>query len=99
MTEKSIHQSIISYGVLTVTLVINALEEDERYEECAQIKSGLESFNKRFYYLNYPLVTQYSAELEKEYYDAMGELTKTDCKIAKENMDYYIREVFKKLEL
>ena len=97
MTEKSIHQAIVSFGILPMTLVLKQLEYEQRFEECLEIKNAIEAFNKRFSYYNHP--TQYSEELEKEYYEAMGELTKTDCKIAKGNMEYYIREINKKLEL
>lgn len=99
MTERDIHKCILSYGVLAMTAVINTLERFERYEECNVLKLALQSFFAQFPNLGYTQVTKYTKQLEDEYYKNLGELTKTDCSITRENLYYYIEEIFLKLDL
>jgi len=98
MTELKVHQCLISYGNLAMLLVLKELEENEEYEKCAIIKNGIDSWNKKhFSYL--VLDTRYSTEVEKDYYKQFRKITNSEGNIAKENMQYYIREVKQKLEI
>ncbi len=99
MTQNDIHKCIISYGLYPLTLVIKELEDSESYEKCAEIKNAVEEYKRKFDYLKTGELERWSIELEMEYFNELTRITKTDGSIVKSNMEWYVKDIKKRLKI
>lgn len=100
MTENDIHKCILSYGLMAFTKLLNELELQERFEECAVLFSALNSFLAKYPFIfENDSFTKWSKEREDKYYEHLMEITKTDGTVAKSNMEFYIKDIKQRLKL
>ena len=62
MDTKYYKSLMFKYGILTVIFILEYLEKEEYYEECATIMSAIKENSK---YLNFKFPTKYSEETMK----------------------------------
>jgi hypothetical protein len=98
-TENEIHKVIISYGFYPMTLVLKDLEEREMFEECALILNAMKSYRDKFKIVTDEIPTKWTLEFEKEYFSYFKKVDESGKLIAKENLNYYLKDIYKRLEL
>lgn len=96
MLENDIHKLLLAYGLLPMNKVLSGLEAKERYEECFEIKSAIDTFKSRF---RLALYGDKDIETEEEYYEYYKQYSDKCGEIIKSNMEYYIKEIKEKLSL
>jgi len=97
LTENDIHKCLLSYGIYPMTLILKELETENRFEACAFILKAVLSYRAKYVNIIDDIPTQWSEDFEKEYYDYF----KSDehREIAKSNLEYYIKDIKKRLGL
>lgn len=96
MTEIMIHKLLLSYGLLPMMTVLEELVENEDYEKCMLIRDGIASFKEKY---SYVLSAEKAITSEQDYIEYYEDLKRGYSKIAKHNMQYYIKDIKLKLEL
>lgn len=99
MTTNDVQKCLISYGFFPMTLVLRELELAERFEECKIILGAMLDYRKRFTIVSEDIPTQYSKEFEQEYFSYFSKLDDKYELIAKSNLEYYVGDIKKRLQL
>lgn len=99
MTELDIHKCLISYGFFPMTLILKKLEEAERYEDCDIIINAMISYRERFKLVTDDIPTKWSVEFEKDYYSYFKKADSNGLLLAKQNIDFYIKDIEKRLSI
>ena len=94
MTENDVHKCLISNGFYPMVLVLKELEKQERFEECKFILDAMNSYKERF---NVEHDTFHSKKLEEEYFSYYKEYHFLE--LAKNNVNYYIKDIKNRLKL
>jgi methenyltetrahydromethanopterin cyclohydrolase len=97
MTENDVHKCLMSYGVFPMTTILKELEEQNRFEECHIIHSSILSYINRYPSIVGHIKTQWSKDFEKEYYAYFK--NEEYKQIAKENLEWYLKDIKKRLQL
>lgn len=93
MTDTNIHKCLVSYGFFPMTLILKELESIDEFEKCSVILSGMVSYREKFKIVEDSIPTSWSEEFEKEYYS----LFKNNADIARNNMEFYLDDIKKRL--
>lgn len=93
MTDTNIHKCLVSYGFFPMTLILKELESIDEFEKCSVILSGMVSYREKFKIVEDYGPTSWSEDFEKEYYS----LFKKNADIAKNNMEFYLNDIKKRL--
>jgi len=96
MKEIEIHRLMLSFGALPLLEIIKELEVVEKYEECHILKSAVDSFMKKY---NLDFLAEKRIKTVEEYSEYYENLKKGCGEIAKQNIEYYIKECKEKLKL
>ena len=99
MTENDIHKCLLSYGIYPMTLILKELEEENRFETCAFILKAVLSYRVKYPIIEDDIPTQWSEDFEKEYYSYFKALSPEGNLLARENMEYYLKDIKKRLQL
>lgn len=96
MREADIHKLILSFGVLPILEIVRELEVIEKYEECHTLKSAADSFLEKY---NLDFLREKRIKTVEEYSQYYENLKKGCGEIAKQNIEYYIKECKEKLNI
>lgn len=99
MTENDIHKCLISYGFFPMTIILKELEDKEDYETCALILKSMNVYRERFKLVTDDIPTQWSKEFEKEYYNYFKKINSEGELLAKNNMEYYLKDIKERLNI
>ena len=97
MQENNIHKCLISFGFFPMTLILKELESEDRFEECISILNAMNTYRKKFNIVEDDIPTKWSESFEKEYYSYFSKLDINGELLAKSNMEYYLKEIKKRL--
>lgn len=81
---------------MPVYKVLSELEQKERYEECFELKKGIDSFKERFCFI---FSREKECETEEDYLNYYLQFSDKCGEIIKSNIKYYVKEIKQKLEL
>ena len=99
MTELDVHKCLFSYGTYPMTIILHHLEVEDRFEDCKLILESMNSYRARFKHVTEELPTKWSKEFEKEYFSYFKKMNEEGQLIARENLEYYVRDIKQRLKL
>lgn len=98
-TENDVQKCLLSYGFFSMTKILKELEEEDRFEECQAILDAMINFKERFIVFKDRLPLQWSEKMEQEYYKYFSNLTDEGELVAKQNLEWYLKDIKKRLKL
>ena len=96
MTKEAIKKCLTSYGFYPFTLILLELEEDDRFEECAQILSEMNDYREKFSIVEDDIPTMWSEKFEEEYYSYFKAVNRERMK---SNVEGYIKDIKNRIKL
>lgn len=99
MTELDIHKCLFSYGTYPMTMILHHLEMEDRFEDCQLILDSMTSYKAKFKNVTDELPTKWSKEFEEEYFSYFKKISPEGELLAKGNLEYYIKDIMKRLKL
>ena len=96
MTEKDVHKCLISTGFYPMTIILQILEKENRFEECVFILESMNSYREKYKIVADEIPTQWSEEFRNQHYRFFKNADKS---LIDNSVDYYVKDIKNRLKL